>query len=66
MAPAAGIERRQPGHPSKENMEAVAEELRAGSRIPVTVDQIVNDTLVVTLTYRERSYTGILLDCSRK
>lgn len=66
VAPAAGIERRQPGHPSKENMEAIAEELRAGSRIPVTVDQIVNDTLVVTLTYRERSYTGILLDCSRK
>ncbi|XP_016113464.1 PWWP domain-containing protein 2B-like [Sinocyclocheilus grahami] len=47
-------------------MQAVAEELRAGSRIPVTVEQIVNDTLVVTLTYRERSYTGILLDCSRK
>lgn len=47
-------------------MEAVAEELRAGSRIPVTVEQIVNDTLVVTLTYRERSYTGVLLDCGRK
>ncbi|TNN64597.1 PWWP domain-containing protein 2B [Liparis tanakae] len=47
-------------------MEAVAEELRAGSRIPVTIDQIVNDTLVVTLTYRERSYTGILLDCNKK
>ncbi|XP_065152073.1 PWWP domain-containing protein 2B isoform X1 [Paramisgurnus dabryanus] len=46
-------------------MEAVAEELQAGSRIPVTVDQIVNDTLVVTLTYRERSYTGILLDCKK-
>uniref|UniRef100_A0A4W6G959 PWWP domain containing 2B n=1 Tax=Lates calcarifer TaxID=8187 RepID=A0A4W6G959_LATCA len=47
-------------------MEAVAEELRAGSRVPVTIDQIVNDTLVVTLTYRERSYTGILLDCNKK
>ncbi|XP_052007174.1 PWWP domain-containing protein 2B-like [Xyrauchen texanus] len=47
-------------------MEAVAEELQAGSRIPVTVDQILNDTLVVTLTYRERNYTGILLDCDRK
>ncbi|XP_055025389.2 PWWP domain-containing protein 2B isoform X1 [Misgurnus anguillicaudatus] len=46
-------------------MEAVAEELQAGSRIPVTVDQIVNDTLVVTLTYREKSYTGILLDCKK-
>lgn len=52
--------------PSEETMEAVAEELRAGSRIPVTVEQIVNDTLVVTLTYRERSYTGVLLDCGRK
>ncbi|XP_028323484.1 PWWP domain-containing protein 2B isoform X2 [Gouania willdenowi] len=47
-------------------MEAAAEQLRAGSRLPVTVDQIVNDTLVVTLTHRERSYTGILLDCSKK
>ncbi|XP_028844322.1 PWWP domain-containing protein 2B [Denticeps clupeoides] len=47
-------------------MEAAAEELRAGSRIPVTVEQIVNDTLVVTFAYRERTYTGILLDCSRK
>ncbi|XP_056148008.1 PWWP domain-containing protein 2B isoform X2 [Lampris incognitus] len=47
-------------------MEAVAEELRAGSRVPVTIDQIVNDTLIVTLTYRERSYTGILLDCNKK
>ncbi|KAK3573422.1 hypothetical protein QTP86_024638, partial [Hemibagrus guttatus] len=48
------------------NMEAAAEELRAGSRIPVTIEQIVNDTLVVTLTYRDRSYTGILLDCNKK
>ncbi|KAI5107894.1 PWWP domain-containing protein 2B, partial [Silurus meridionalis] len=47
-------------------MEAAAEELRAGSRIPVTIEQILNDTLVVTLTYRERSYTGILLDCNKK
>ncbi|KAM8852881.1 PWWP domain-containing protein 2B [Synchiropus picturatus] len=47
-------------------MEAAAEELLAGSRVPVTIDQIVNDTLVVTLTYRDRSYTGILLDCNKK
>lgn len=47
-------------------MEAAAEELRAGSRVSVTVDQMVNDTLVVTLVYRERSYTGILLDCGKK
>lgn len=52
--------------PESGNMQAVAEELQAGSRIPVTVDQIVNDTLVVTLTYRERSYTGILLDCRKQ
>lgn len=48
------------------NMEAAAEELRAGSRIPVTIEQIVNDTLVVTLTYQDRNYTGILLDCNKK
>ncbi|XP_061646403.1 PWWP domain-containing protein 2B [Phyllopteryx taeniolatus] len=47
-------------------MEAAAEELLAGSRLPVTIDQIVNDTLLVTLTYRDRSYTGILLDCNKK
>jgi len=47
-------------------MEAVAEELRAGSRVPVTVDHVINDTLVVTLTFRERSYTGILLDSDKK
>ncbi|MBN3323161.1 PWP2B protein, partial [Atractosteus spatula] len=47
-------------------MEAVSEELRAGSRIPVLIEQIVNDTLVVTLSYRDRSYTGILLDCNKK
>ncbi|XP_035256766.1 PWWP domain-containing protein 2B [Anguilla anguilla] len=66
MALAAGIEQRQPGHLIQENMEAAAEELRAGSRIPVIIDQIVNDTLVVTLSYRERSYTGILLDSNKK
>lgn len=45
---------------------ALAEELRAGSRMPVTIEQILNDTLVVTLTCQERSYTGILLDCTKK
>ena len=66
MAPLAAIEHRRAGHETPGNMEAVAEELRAGSRVPVTIDQIVNDTLVVTLTYRERNYTGILLDCNKK
>ncbi|XP_068184206.1 PWWP domain-containing protein 2B [Antennarius striatus] len=47
-------------------MEAVTVELRAGSRVPVTIDHIVNDTLVVTLICRDRSYTGILLDCNKK
>ncbi|XP_021171997.2 PWWP domain-containing protein 2B isoform X1 [Fundulus heteroclitus] len=47
-------------------MEAADGELRAGSRVPVTIDHVVNDTLVVTLTYRERSYTGILLDSGKK
>uniref|UniRef100_A0A087XIB1 PWWP domain containing 2B n=1 Tax=Poecilia formosa TaxID=48698 RepID=A0A087XIB1_POEFO len=47
------------------NMEAADEELRAGSRVPVTIDHVVNDTLVVTLTYRERSYTGILLESNK-
>lgn len=66
VAPAAAIEHLQAVHLTQENMEAVAEELLAGSRVPVTIDQIVNDTLVVTLTYREKSYTGILLDCNKK
>lgn len=66
VAPLAGIEHRRAGQFTPGNMEAAAEELRAGSRVPVTVDQIVNDTLVVTLTYRERNYTGILLDCDKK
>lgn len=66
MAPLAGIEHRAAGHLSPGNMEAAAEELRAGSRIPVTIDQIINDTLVVTLTFKERNFTGILLDCNKK
>lgn len=66
VAPLAGIEHRAVGYLSPGNMEAAADELRAGSRIPVTVDQIINDTLVVTLTYRERNFTGILLDCNKK
>ncbi|TRY82293.1 hypothetical protein DNTS_009389 [Danionella cerebrum] len=41
------------------------EELCAGARVPVTVEQMVNDTLVVTLRYREKSFTGILLDSRR-
>lgn len=66
VAPFAGIEYRAAGHAVPGNMEAAAEELRAGFRIPVTIDHIVNDTLVVTLTYRERNYTGVLLDSDKK
>lgn len=66
VAPLAGTEHRRAGHFTTGKMEAAADELLAGSRVPVTIDQIVNDTLVVTLTYRERSFTGILLDCGKK
>lgn len=66
VAPLAGTEYRGAGQSTPGNMEAADEELRAGSRVPVTIDQVVNDTLVVTLTYRERSYTGILLDSNKK
>ncbi|MGH0130940.1 UNVERIFIED_CONTAM: hypothetical protein FKN15_045614 [Acipenser sinensis] len=47
-------------------MEAAAEELRAGYRIPVYIDQIINDTLVVTLSHGDHSYTGILLNSIKK
>ncbi|KAK1164386.1 PWWP domain-containing protein 2B-like isoform X1 [Acipenser oxyrinchus oxyrinchus] len=47
-------------------MEAAAEELRAGYRIPVYIDQIINDTLVVTLSHGDHIYTGILLNSSKK
>ncbi|KAM8924361.1 PWWP domain-containing protein 2B [Pelodytes ibericus] len=42
------------------------QELRVGSLMPVLVEQIVSDTLVVTLSCGERNYSGILLDCSKK
>ncbi|XP_074088223.1 PWWP domain-containing protein 2B [Macrotis lagotis] len=42
------------------------EPLRVGGRLPVRVEQILNgDTLVVSLRCGERSFTGLLLDCSR-
>lgn len=59
----------EPDAPSG-NMQAAAQQqqqqLRAGSRVSVTIDHVVNDTLVVTLLCPERSYTGILLDCRKK
>ncbi|XP_063818241.1 PWWP domain-containing protein 2B [Pseudophryne corroboree] len=42
------------------------QELRVGSLVPVLVEQMVNDTLVVTLSCGERSYSGVLLDCSKR
>ncbi|XP_066457283.1 PWWP domain-containing protein 2B [Eleutherodactylus coqui] len=39
--------------------------LRVGSLVPVLLEHIVNDTLVVTLSCGERSYTGVLLDCGK-
>ncbi|XP_073451771.1 PWWP domain-containing protein 2B [Aquarana catesbeiana] len=48
-------------------MEAEAgQELRVGSLVPVVVEQMVNDTLLVTLSCGEKSYSGILLDCRKK
>ncbi|KAM4702582.1 PWWP domain-containing protein 2B [Rhinophrynus dorsalis] len=48
-------------------MEAAAgQELRVGSLVPVLVEQMVNDTLLVTLSCGDKSYSGILLDCNKK
>lgn len=47
-------------------MDSAEQELQAGSRIPVHVDSVINDTLVVTLSYVGRKYSGILIDCSKK
>ncbi|KAM5141148.1 PWWP domain-containing protein 2B [Mantella aurantiaca] len=40
--------------------------LRVGSLVPVLVEQMVNDTLLVTLSCGETSYSGILLDCTKR
>nr|DBA15008.1 TPA: hypothetical protein GDO54_004274 [Pyxicephalus adspersus] len=42
------------------------QELRVGSLVPVLVEQVVNDTLLVSLKCGEKNYSGILLDCSKK
>uniref|UniRef100_A0ACB8F986 Uncharacterized protein n=1 Tax=Sphaerodactylus townsendi TaxID=933632 RepID=A0ACB8F986_9SAUR len=55
----------EPGAMSMEE-EAEAKELQVGSWLPVLVEQVVNDTLVVTLSCGERRFTGILLDCTKK
>ncbi|OCT71582.1 PWWP domain-containing protein 2B [Xenopus laevis] len=48
-------------------MEAAAgPELQVGSLVSVLVEQMVNDTLVVTLSSGEKRYSGILLDCTKK
>ncbi|KAJ7324099.1 hypothetical protein JRQ81_017119 [Phrynocephalus forsythii] len=41
-------------------------EPQVGSWLPVLVEQMVNDTLVVTLSCGEKRFTGILLDCTKK
>lgn len=46
--------------------EAKGKEPQVGSWLPVLVEQMVNDTLVVTLSCGERRFTGILLDCTKK
>ncbi|XP_038599836.1 PWWP domain-containing protein 2B [Tachyglossus aculeatus] len=42
------------------------EALRAGAVVPVLVEQVVEDALLVTLCCGARSFTGILLDCNKK
>lgn len=49
-----------------EEETAEAKEPQVGSWLPVQVEQVVNDTLVVTLSCGERRFTGILLDCTKK
>ncbi|KAK2516718.1 PWWP domain-containing protein 2B isoform X1 [Columba livia] len=45
---------------------AAEESPRVGAWLPVLVEQMVNDTLVVTLSCGERRFTGVLLDCTKK
>ncbi|XP_056650818.1 PWWP domain-containing protein 2B [Monodelphis domestica] len=50
-------------------MEAAGPEpLRPGCRLPVRVEQVLNagDTLVVSLRCGARSFTGLLLDCTKR
>ncbi|XP_042312641.1 PWWP domain-containing protein 2B [Sceloporus undulatus] len=47
-------------------MEEEAKKPQVGSWLPVLVEQMVDDTLVVTLSCGERRFTGILLDCTKK
>nr|XP_020650667.1 PWWP domain-containing protein 2B [Pogona vitticeps]XP_020650668.1 PWWP domain-containing protein 2B [Pogona vitticeps]XP_020650669.1 PWWP domain-containing protein 2B [Pogona vitticeps] len=49
-----------------EEEAAEAKEPQVGSWLPVLVEQMVNDTLVVTLSCGEKRFTGILLDCTKK
>uniref|UniRef100_A0A8D1LDU5 PWWP domain-containing protein n=1 Tax=Sus scrofa TaxID=9823 RepID=A0A8D1LDU5_PIG len=41
-------------------------EPRVGCRLPVRVEQVVNGALLVTVSCGERSFAGILLDCTKK
>ncbi|XP_076982547.1 PWWP domain-containing protein 2B [Tamandua tetradactyla] len=41
-------------------------EPRAGCRLPVLVERVVNGALLVSLRCGERSFSGILLDCTQK
>lgn len=41
-------------------------EPRAGCRLPVRVEQVVNGALLVTMSFGQRSFAGILLDCTKK
>ncbi|KAK1333403.1 LOW QUALITY PROTEIN: hypothetical protein QTO34_005786 [Cnephaeus nilssonii] len=41
-------------------------EPRAGCRLPVRVEQVVNGALLVTVSCGQRRFAGILLDCTKK
>nr|XP_008104911.1 PREDICTED: PWWP domain-containing protein 2B isoform X1 [Anolis carolinensis]XP_008104912.1 PREDICTED: PWWP domain-containing protein 2B isoform X1 [Anolis carolinensis] len=45
---------------------AAAQKPQVGSFLPVLVEQMAGDTLVVTWSSGERRFTGVLLDCTKK
>lgn len=49
------------GRPGRGSMEP-----RAGCRLPVRVEQVVNGALLVTVSCGQRRFAGILLDCTKK
>ncbi|XP_053441592.1 PWWP domain-containing protein 2B isoform X2 [Nycticebus coucang] len=62
----AGLTRRGRGGGRRPGDAVRSMEPRAGCRLPVRVEQVVNGALVVTVSCGERSFAGILLDCTKK